>query len=423
MMLISTICFSSCNEEATLESTNYLPITVVTQTATSITANSVIITATCSAPQDRSSFIYGICIGTSQYPTIETAVVYSGDGKLGSFSGTCDNLQSLTTYYARAYVEDVNHKPVYGNQIYFTTKSTVGYPVLTTTAITSITSTSAVSGGFVSSSGNYSVTARGVCWGEYSNPTITYNTDFTTNSSGTGTFTSVLTNLTEGTTYYVRAYATNSLGTSYGMQVSFTTLAATVTDYDGNIYHTVKIGTQEWMMENLKTKHYNDGSLIPNITDNTGWSALITGAYCDNNNNSSNSTTYGRLYNWYAVNDSRKLAPIGWHVPSDAEWTTLSTYLGGETLAGGKLKDSTTLYWFSPNTGATNETGFKALAGGFRNNDASFGSIGYRGYWWSSDLSSSTGAWARGMYYLSSTLERNNYYKLCGFSVRCIKDN
>ena len=136
-----------------------------------------------------------------------------------------------------------------------------------------------------------------------------------------------------------------------------------LTDIDGNDYKTVTIGTQVWMVENLKTTKYNDGTAIPNITDNTSWAALTTGAYCDNINTPSISTTYGRLYNWYAVdnnagtkvasNGGKNVCPTGWHVPSDAEWTTLTTYLGGESVAGGKLKETGTTHWQSPNTGVS----------------------------------------------------------------------
>src|SRR5664280_2706679 len=143
----------------------------------------------------------------------------------------------------------------------------------------------------------------------------------------------------------------------------------TMTDQDGNIYKTITIGTQTWMAENLRTTKYRDSTEIPNVTDNTAWDALTTGAYCNYNNTTSADTiaTYGRLYNWYAATDSRNIAPAGWHVPTDAEWTTLTTYLGGESVAGGKMKETGITHWISPNTGATNESGFSALPSGMRN--------------------------------------------------------
>jgi uncharacterized protein (TIGR02145 family) len=142
----------------------------------------------------------------------------------------------------------------------------------------------------------------------------------------------------------------------------------TMTDQDGNEYKTIVIGTQTWMAENLRTTKYRDGTAIPNITDKTAWEALTTGAYCNYNNTTSADTiaTYGRLYNWYAATDSRNIAPAGWHVPTDAEWETLIYYLGGFRVAGGKMKETGTTHWISPNTGATNESGFTALPSGLR---------------------------------------------------------
>lgn len=199
----------------------------------------------------------------------------------------------------------------------------------------------------------------------------------------------------------------------------------TMTDQDGNVYKTVTIGTQTWMAENLRTTVYNDGTAIPMVTDNTAWDNLSTEAYCNYNNTSNTDTiaTFGRLYNWYAVN-SGKLAPKGWHVPTDAEWTQLTTYLGGESVAGGKLKETGTTHWISPNTGATNETGFTALPGGGRGQDGAFGNVGYSGTWWSATGSGSgaTYAWHRTMTNdLSDVLRPVNYLKF-GFPVRCVKD-
>jgi uncharacterized protein (TIGR02145 family) len=197
---------------------------------------------------------------------------------------------------------------------------------------------------------------------------------------------------------------------------------STVTDIDGNVYQTVTIGSQVWMAENLKTTKYRNGSAIPNVTDDTAWSNLTTGAYCDYENTLSNSTTYGKLYNWYAVTDSRNIAPTGWHLPTDDEWTTLTTYLGGESVAGGKLKEIGTTQWASPNTGATNESGFTALPGGYRSGNGTFLSIGGAGYWWSSTEYNTGYAWVRGMHYDDSYLLRSNGNKTCAFSIRCIRD-
>ena len=194
-----------------------------------------------------------------------------------------------------------------------------------------------------------------------------------------------------------------------------------ITDIDGNTYKTVTIGTQTWMAENLKVTKYNDGIAIPNVTDNTAWRELTTGALCDYDNTPSNSETYGKLYNWHAVNTG-KLCPTGWHVPSDAEWTELTDYLGGSSVAGGKLKETGTTHWASPNTGATNETGFTALPGGYRNLNGSFYNIGYYGSWWSATEYGATYAWFRYLSNYNSNVSRDYFDKEVGLSVRCVRD-
>lgn len=199
--------------------------------------------------------------------------------------------------------------------------------------------------------------------------------------------------------------------------------AQTVTDIDGNVYNTIAIGTQEWLKENLKVTRYRNGDLLPNVEDNTAWSGLTTGAYCNYDNETSNATTYGRLYNWYAVNDPRAIAPLGWHVATDAEWTILTDLLGGENVAGGKLKEVGTAHWTNPNVGATNEVGFTALPGGYRANNEIFIGIHDIGSWWCSTESGPTNGWARGIFNDAINVDRGGYYeKKIGFSVRCVKD-
>lgn len=196
----------------------------------------------------------------------------------------------------------------------------------------------------------------------------------------------------------------------------------TVTDVDGNVYHTVTIGTQVWMVENLKTTKYNDGTAIPLVTDGTAWSGLTTPAYCwYNNDEATYKNTYGALYNWFTVN-SGKLSPTGWHVPTDAEWVTLITYLGDSTMVGGKLKETGTAHWNSPNTGASNSSGFTALPGGSHYNNGLFYLNGKYGWYLSSTESSSSDAWHVYMQYNSSQIYRITGSKVIGFSVRCVKN-
>jgi uncharacterized protein (TIGR02145 family) len=199
------------------------------------------------------------------------------------------------------------------------------------------------------------------------------------------------------------------------------TVVPTITDIEGNVYKIVKIGDQWWMAENLKVTKYNNGDPIPNVTDDVEWNDLTSGAYCDYNNEPDNSTTYGKLYNWYALNDSRNIAPTGWHIPSDAEWAALSSYLGGDSIAGGRLKEADTIHWQSPNTGATNESGFVGLPGGYRYNNGTFYFLGNIGVFWSSTEDSKV-VWYRGLHYGNTKLHRFNIYKDFGYSVRCIKD-
>jgi len=195
-----------------------------------------------------------------------------------------------------------------------------------------------------------------------------------------------------------------------------------VTDYDGNSYNTVKIGSQVWMAENLKNTHYNNGTAIPLVTDGTSWSILATSAYCwYNNDETAYKNSYGALYNWHAVN-AGNLCPTGWHVPDNNEWTTLTDYLGGLSVAGGKLKESSNTHWTAPNTGATNETGFTALPGGARYNDGVFYGINTGGYWWCANQYDGTFAWRRLIYYNESYVGEGNGYKEIGFSVRCVMD-
>ena len=196
----------------------------------------------------------------------------------------------------------------------------------------------------------------------------------------------------------------------------------TVKDIDGNIYHTVKIGTQIWMVENLKTTKYNDGTEIPLVTDYSIWAALLTPAYCWYSNDATTyKNRYGALYNWAAVSTA-KLAPIGWHVPNEADWTTVTTYLGGETVAGGKLKEAGTLNWTKPNAFATNQTNFSALPGGYRLYNGTFDSVGENGFWWSSTESDWRCAESLWMTYNYGASVGNSISKQSGFSVRCVKD-
>jgi len=197
---------------------------------------------------------------------------------------------------------------------------------------------------------------------------------------------------------------------------------STVTDIDGNVYQTVKIGSQVWMAENLKVTHYRNGDEILNILDGSIWVSLNTGAYCTYEHSPSNAAIYGNLYNWHAVNDPRKLAPEGWHIPSDEEWMILSDYLG-EDIPGGKLKEADTTHWKYPNIGATNETGFTALPAGIRSTlEVGFTGLGLTTEWWAANLSDTYRQQSWEASYSNPKLTRKEWWPTFGLSVRCILD-
>ncbi len=192
----------------------------------------------------------------------------------------------------------------------------------------------------------------------------------------------------------------------------------TVSDIDGNVYDYVTIGSQTWMAEDLKTTHYNDGTAIPLVTDASTWSNLTKAGYCwYNNDSAANKATYGALYNWYAANTG-KLAPAGWHVATNAEWNVLITFVGGDSVAGGELKDTSVLLWAPPNTGATNAYGFAAVPGGCRVTNGAFNGMDGSAFWWSATANS------RGldMLYVSAFVNRDSSGVRAGFSVRCVRD-
>ena len=297
--------------------------------------------------------------------------------------------------------------------------------------------TTATAGGNISTSQN-NVTERGVCWSTSPNPTI--SNPHLASGSGAGSFTCTITGLTANTTYYVIAYYKANNRTNYGNQITFKTLITPVygtdTDIEGNVFRTIKIGTQTWMLDNLKTTHYLDGTLIPTITDNAAWVALTTGAYCNYNNDGANVATYGRLYNFYAASDPvHILAPkAGWHVPTQADWNLLETYLGGTLtngvapIIGRKLKETGTVHWAAPNP-ADNVSGFNSLPGGDRTWTGNYRVKDSIAMFWSSSLSTYSGlpyarftSWHTDIVGWSDLTNEPGQGAIRGLSIRCVKN-
>ena len=302
-------------------------------------------------------------------------------------------------------------------------------PTLTTNIFAYQNLTSAFGGGNITNAGNTPITARGICWSTSPNPTIINSK--TSDGNGSGSFVSIITGLANNTKYYIRAYATNHGGTSYGNEIYFdfcmNVPGPSVTDVDGNVYKTVKIGTQFWMAENLKTTKYKNNDSIQYVTDGSVWMALSIGAFCYYLNKASNGENYGYLYNFFAAIDGRGICPNGWHLPSDSEWNELRNFLGGEDSAGGALKEIGTEYWDDPNIGATNISGFSAVGGSWRGTESGgfYYWLGYSSFFWSSTSyeNDDVGKWL--LYASNSNFIYNRgiyQHKNSGFSIRCIKD-
>jgi len=499
------------------------PPTVAAGTISALTMTSASLNGEVTSDGGETATARGLCWGSEANPTITNCIDTTKNGSgTGVFTGSMTSLTPGTQYYVRTYATNSKGTSYNSADIVFTTHN---LPVVTTASVTVITETTATSGGEVTDEGGVNVTARGVCWGTTTGPTVDLTTK-TSDGTGVGAFVSSVTGLTQGTLYYLRAYATNQYGTSYGSETSFTTASSTdapiavtgaagavastsallqgtvnangysttvtfeygsttsygtevaadqspvtgttetavnvgvtgltasttyhyrvkavstggttygddmefttattlptVTDYDGTTYNIITINTQDWIQENLKTTHYNNGEAIANITtDDTAWETLTTGAYCwYNNDEATYKNTYGALYNWYTTVDVRNVCPAGWHVPTDAEWTTLVDYLGGVNNAGALLKETGTTHWTDPNSGATNESYFTALPGGQRRYDGPFSELGDEGYWWTSTVYSTTSAWWRLMEYNNTQANHYASNNNFGFSVRCIK--
>ena len=387
----------------------------------------------------------GICWGTTPNPTVSGLHTTDGSGT-GSFTSSISGLSLGTTYYVRAYATN-SLGTMYGQQVTFTTLSQL--PTVITKPVTSISTTAAVSSGDVTDDGTSAVTARGICWGTSPNPTL--NSTHSTEGTGTGVFVTILTDLTPNTTYYVRAYATNSVGTAYGEQMSFTTSGtfvcgtSTITDIDNNIYNTVQIGNQCWMKENLRTTHYPDGTEIPagNTDDWDFWNDYTR---CAPNGDVNNVPTYGYHYSWTALMNGASssdanpsgvqgICPEGWHVPSDAEWGQLVDFVIGQgkytyaschnanAIAFAMAATSgwhETNEWCAPGYSliTNNATGFSALPAGYT--PASVFNFG--AYFWTSTQTSDYDAYIYTIENDKFQVTKRSQTTYYANSLRCLSD-
>ena len=355
-------------------------------------------------------------------PTVEGLHTSDGSGD-GAFVSNLSGLTSGTLYHVRAYATNSIGTSYGDDKTFNTTPVAIG--TVTTAAVATFTNNSAVLGGTITSDGGGTITASGVCWATTPDPVATglHTSDVATS----GSFVSNLSELTEGTVYYVRAYVTNGAGTGYGNQVQLLTM---MSDAEGNIYKTVVIDNQIWMAENLKSTRFNNNTDIPNVTVAADWIALTTPGYSwYNNDEATNKPKYGALYNWFTVSTGN-LCPTGWHVPTDAEFKTLEIFLGMTqvqadgyswrgTDQGVQLKNATG--WTTGN--GTNTSGFSALPGGVRYyGDGSFFNEGTLSYWWSSVEASATTAFYRRLDAGNDGVFREGTSKVAGKYVRCLKD-
>ncbi len=380
----------------------------------------------------------GVVWSTVKNPTVEVNEGVENQ-VIGAwvFFVTMTNLAEGTTYYLRAYATN-SEGTSYGDEKIFSTID-LYVPILTTTPAADVAYTAVQSGGNITDNGKLEITARGIVWDTIQNPTIEKNNGKTTNENGTGEFTSNVWDLADGTTYYLRAYATNSEGTGYGEEISFKTKTfGKIADIEGNIYKTVIIGEQEWMAENLRVKMFPIGLPIPYSENHKIWGNRLDSdidlGYCYYNHDKSKAGTNGALYTWETAmagdtvdteNSTyiQGICPQGWHIPSKAEWWQLKTYLTGKGYNVVKSLSNKT-GWKSYGEDVednNNRTGFSAMPVGF----LSFGDFVHEYYstlWWTTNKTSwiSDSSCLRLNYHYG--FEYYGYPKSSGNSVRCLKD-
>lgn len=445
--LIGISFFNSCKNE---EQLSLVPTLITTEISDISASTSEEFTATSGGniSNNNHSIVTerGVCWGTSPNPTYgKDSINKDTIGIIGKYASVLRNLKSGKTYYYRAYAKNSTGIG-YGNELSFNLSYFPKFDFYTT-FIKSSTKTAITLYTTLADKGNSDIIDMGICWSTTPNPTKESSSKISLDLNNiTSQITSTIENLDQATHYYIKAYATNASGTSYSEQMEADTksegLMGTVTDIDGNVYKTIKIGNQIWMMENLRTTRYNNGDLIgttspsdKDISNET--EPKYQWAY---NGDENMVATYGRLYTWYAVTDIRNVAPSGWHVPSETEWNTLKNYLisngynyDGSTSGNYIAKSlAATILWKTNDVignigydiSQNNLSGFTAIPGGIRYSDNIFKNINEDFTAWSSTtgyaISKSVGV---ELNYDYPDLYSFEDYAYIACSVRCVKDN
>lgn len=421
VLIINLLTIPSCRKES--------PLSILTLPVSDITSVSAVSGIKIINFEENELVKCGICWSNNPDPTFEDNKMYVKPEQ-GFYTMTMADLTPNTLYFVRSFAF-YSGGTCYGDEIAFITSPVQVLPATIITIEPELSETTVLSGGFITSEGGGPISLKGICWADTPNPTINHNLVIFKDYFGTDDFVcGIRSGLMINTTYYLRALAVNSAGISYGNEISFTlwldSPGPDVIDIDGNRYTSVKIGTQTWMKNNLKTTSFNDGTAIPDITDDIEWDTITKSAYCwYNNDEASFRSDYGALYNFYSIS-SGKLCPAGWHMPTLSEFETLKSYL--DPMAGAKTKECGISHWLYPNI-ATNESGFTALPGGIRgywpSGNTSFRELGKIGIFWGTPDTANSQPdcllWLD-QEFGNFNLANINTDKNIGGSVRCVKD-
>lgn len=408
LIVLITVIFSSCKKDNTDRSIPTI-ITIdpdeIGSTTASTGGKSVISAAAITQK--------GVCWSSSNTnPTIADSKTTDGSGNPG-YKSVLTGLDPSTTYYVRAYATN-QYGTGYGDTKSFTT---LDVPELITYYPSGISRTSAICVGEITRTGQAVCDSVGLCWSTSHNPTTKNTMVFMPYQTTFGTFTLTMNNLAPNTTYYVRAFATTSLGTGYGGEVKIRTYYSSATDVDGNVYNTIKIGNQEWMVENLLTTHFRNGASIQALGDFNDWATWTQPAYNGvYDNESFNGLICSRLYNWYATTYSANIAPVGWHVSNSADWQTLVNYLGADSAAY-EMKVPVSDYW--NNILGDNTSGFSAVAAGYVNPDGSYYGYNISANFWLNESAPQIAMIASNDPVVQINAASSKNY---GCSIRCVKD-